>query len=382
MTKAFKDTLAVEGFYVESSTGHDSRRIMATEHLNDLFNNPRTILIESDGIPMALTGFPLRDFRTSKNRELLPSGMVLIWSAATDQVAAFHSAVWVNIFFAMMGFCVIEILLFLSVNLITRHLTRIIDRRTGQLTQAQDKLVAQARSLGMAEVATDVLHNVGNVLNSVTVGTAGLRDQIAGSRINGVRKVADLLKEKSSGSGQLISEDELGKKLPTYLATLSRQLETEQTENLAKIELLKNHVDHIATIVNQQQDRCTSTNLPTMVDLRQILEETLEITQMNGPDCQIQKRWELPELPMMEIDRHRLLQILVNLTRNAGQAMGDPRAITRIITYQAEVSPEGTLLISVRDTGGGKLVADSEGIGKGAVLTLEIPFRPEGKLNV
>lgn len=419
MTKAFKDTVAVEGFHIESATGHDSRRILATGNLQDLFHQPRTILMESDGIPMALTGFPLRDFRTTRQRDLPPSGMVLIWSAATEQVAAFQKAVWMNIFYAMLGFCVVEILLFLSINLITRHLTRIIDRRSAQLVRAQDKLVAQARNVGMAEVATDVLHNVGNVLNSVTVGAASLRHQIAGSRISGVHKVANLLLEKGDGAGRFIDKDETGQKLPGYLASLSQQLDTEQTENLAKIDALKMHVEHIVTIVNQQQDRCSATDLQTLVNVKEVLEDALDITQMNGSECLIQKQWNLPQLPLISVDRHRLLQILVNLTRNAGQAMSDLRVPDRTITYGAEITGQNTLLISIGDTGvgisqenltrifqhgfttkegghgfglhgsansakemGGKLTAQSEGPGKGATFTLEIPFQPEGIIHV
>ena len=345
--------------------------------------------------------------------------MVLIWSAATEQVADFHTAVWINIFYALLGFCVVEILLFISVNLITRHLTRIIARRTDQLTQAQDKLVAQAHNLGMAEVATDVLHNVGNVLNSVTVGTANLRNHIIGSRISGVVKVAKLLEEKGDHAGTFISEDETGRKLPDYLLTLSQQLTTEQKENLDKIHALKKHVDHIATIVKHQQDRCLISDLPSLVNVHEILVEALEISQMNGADCQIQKEWKLPQLPLVRTDRHRLLQILVNLTRNAGQAMSDLRAPVRTLTYQVEITEEETLRIMVHDTGagilqdnltrifqhgfttkkgghgfglhraansaiemGGKLSADSDGLGKGAVFTLEIPFQPEEIINV
>jgi len=118
-------------------------------------------------------------------------------------------------------------------------------------------------------------------------------------------------------------------------------------------------------------------------------------------------------------DRHRLLQILVNLTRNAGHAMSDQRKNPRIITYHVEITDDKTLRIMVGDTGegispenltkifqhgfttrkdghgfglhgaansaiemGGKLQAHSEGPGKGAVFTLEIPYEPEGKINV
>ncbi len=307
----------------------------------------------------------------------------------------------------------------MSVSLITRHLTRTIERRSEQLVQAQDKLVDQARNVGMAEVATDVLHNVGNVLNSVTVGASSLRDHISGSRIGGVHKVADLLQEKGSTVGHFIDEDETGKKLPGYLASLSDQLDNEQSESLAKIDALRKHVEHITNIVKQQQDRVSTTGLQTLVDLREILEDALDITQMSGAKCLIEKQWDLPALPLIRTDRHRLLQILVNLTRNASQAMSDLRAPVRVITFHAEITDEETLRISVSDSGvgispenltrifqhgfttkkggygfglhgaansaiemGGKLYAHSEGLGEGATFTLEIPFQPEEKINV
>ncbi len=419
MSKAFKDTSAVEGFHIESVTGFDSHRILAAGVLQELFAHPQTVLQEIDGVPMAMTGFPLRDFHTSRNPDLKPSGMVLIWSTAIDQVAAFNKAVWVNIFYAMLGFCIVETLLFLSVQLITKHLQRIIFRRTEQLALAQDKLVDQARKVGMAEVATDLLHNVGNVLNSVTVGTGRLRENIVGSRIVGVKKIADLLGQQNSPTDNFLTESEMQDRLPAYLATLSEQLATEQIENLSQVDSLRKHIEHIITIVNSQQDHCSEQDFATAVGLRELLEETLELTQMGGNNCQIQVVWDIPELPDFLVDRHRLLQIMVNLTRNAGQAMSDPRNPDRTLRFRAQTTEVGTLLISVIDSGegispenltqifhhgfttkdyghgfglhgaansanemGGKLIAHSEGPGKGAEFTLEIPFQPGGKIHV
>lgn len=418
MNVAFEDTTVHEGFLVEASIGPNQEEMLSTGDLQDLLAEPRTILRRFDDVPMAVTGFPLRDFRGQENAELPPSGLVVIWSAATDQVVAFQEDVWANIFYAMVGFCVVEILLFLAVNLITRHLQRIIDCRSRQLSRAQDKLLEQARKVGMAEVATEVLHNVGNVLNSLVVGTRDLSGRLAGSRVGGVKKAAGLL-QPAPDTGGLPDQAEMARKLPAYLESLGRQLESEQAENLASVERITRYVDHISTIVNNQQDHCRAGQLVQEVDLRETIDEALEICQMRGTGCIVEKVFDLPpDLPPLHTNRHRLLQVLVNLTRNAGQAMSDMRRAPRTLIYRAEIQGEA-LRLTVADNGrgispenlerifqhgfttkkeghgfglhgsfntikemGGHLSARSEGPDKGASFILEIPFQPGGKIHV
>ena len=276
MHRAFADTTTYEDFFVEAYTGPAHHSVFEAGLLRDLFAEPGTRLVELDGFAHAVTGFHLRDWRAENNAALPPVGLVLIWTDATDQVAAFQRAVWINVFYALLGFCVVEILLFIAVKLITRHLEIVIADRTAQLNSAQDLLVENAHKVGMAEVATDVLHNVGNVLNSVSVGASTLRDRVRNSRLEGLQKAADLLRDQAAGS-DAVQDDERDHKLPTYLASLAEHLQQEQTESLAAITNLQDHIEHLSRIVSSQQDHCRGGGLLEPVDLKPFVDRALEI---------------------------------------------------------------------------------------------------------
>ena len=419
MSRAFKDTTRHEGFLVEAAHGPAKQQVLDTEKLARLYQEPGTVLVDLDGIPHALTGFHLRDFRGKNDPELPPVGLVLIWTGAASEVAAFQNAVWTNIFFAMVGFCIVEILLFLAVRLITRHLEREVRLRTQQLHQAQDKLVENARQVGMAQVATEVLHNVGNTLNSVHVSTGQLRRNLVGSRVGKVSQVADLFKQDAGRLGALLAEDQRGRKIPEYLDLLAGHLGREQETNLKDVTRVQDRIDHITRIISDQQDRCRGGALIEEVEIGELLDKALEINESCLEGRHIQVRCQPGDLPPVELDRHRVLQVLVNLVRNAVQAMRENVGKDRILTLQAELLDGDRLCLSVADTGsgirpehldkifnhgfttknkgngfglhgsanaalamGGTLVAKSDGPGRGAVFRLTIPAKIRSRAHV
>ncbi|MDB6085968.1 MAG: sensor signal transduction histidine kinase, partial [Gammaproteobacteria bacterium] len=93
-----------------------------------------------------------------------------------------------------------------------------------ELERIHKQLMTASRQAGMAEVATNVLHNVGNILNSVNISASLVAERVKQSKAPGVARVAALLQEQGSRLGEFITQDERGKRIPEYLATLGRQL--------------------------------------------------------------------------------------------------------------------------------------------------------------
>ena len=69
------------------------------------------------------------------------------------------------------------------------------EKARAELAETQQELIVASREAGMAEVATGVLHNVGNVLNSVNVSTTLIREKLRRSEISTLGKVCDLLQQ-------------------------------------------------------------------------------------------------------------------------------------------------------------------------------------------
>jgi PAS domain S-box-containing protein len=278
----------------------------------------------------------------------------------------------------------------------------------GQLESAQSRLVDAARLAGMAEVATGVLHNVGNVLNSVNVSSALIAGTVKKMRVASLGKIAALLGEHEKDLGAFMSTDPRGKGMPGLIGQLAGHFGAEQETALKELGHLQKNIEHIKEIVSTQQAHAGSKGIIEELDLRETLEAALRIQTeaLNRHEVVIVR--EFQDIPLVPADKHKVLQILVNLIANAKHAMKDSPEKT--LTLGIQMTAESAARIWVRDTGcgiapenmtrvfahgfttktdghgfglhssalaakemKGSLNLHSDGPGQGAIFTLELP---------
>ncbi len=283
------------------------------------------------------------------------------------------------------------------------------ERKAKELTR---ELMRTSRQAGMAEVATGVLHNVGNVLNSVSVAISTLQERLRTSRLPGLAKCAELLSGQREEVVQFITS-ERGLKLPPYLLQLSQQLGDERQAVSDEMRVLRKHVDHITEIVAMQQTYARTGGSIDSIDLRELIDDALKINDAGLLRHGVELRQDIDQLPCIESDKHKLLQILVNLIGNAKHAVSQPQQDVgeRIIEITARTSGDAAVVIEVSDNGvgiaeenldkifshgfttkaeghgyglhssalaarelGGSLSVFSPGEGRGATFCLEIPL--------
>jgi PAS domain S-box-containing protein len=284
-------------------------------------------------------------------------------------------------------------------------------RAEAKLKAAQEKLLDTAREVGMAEVATVVLHNVGNVLNSVSVTAESVQKRVRNSKISYLSDVVSLLDEHVDELGTFMSSEERGRKIPAFLANLSRELIEEQERCLEALEALTKHVQHVADIIQLQQSHSKATGLVEPTSIADLVEDTLEINAEALSLHHVEVQRDLADLPTLLLDRHKLLQILTNLVSNATNSLSESDKEDKIIKICVKQAKSGHLQIDVSDNGigipkenltrifehgfttrktghgfglhstalsanelDGSIVARSDGPGKGAVFTVELPF--------
>ena len=285
-----------------------------------------------------------------------------------------------------------------------------VQDRTKELKSVHEQLLVISRRAGMAEVATTVLHNVGNVLNSVNVSTGLLIDQIRSSELSSLKKAAALMHEHLPHLAEFLAEDPKGKLLPEYFLNLADQLAAEQNSTRTELELLTRNVDHIKSIVAQQQSYATVSGIIEAIAVIDILEMVVEMNGAALARHRIQVVRNYSAKPLIAADKHKILQILINLIRNAKAALVTSQKDDKRLTLGVDLNGDRLVKITVRDNGvgitsenlnrifsfgfttkkdghgfglhsgalaakeiGGSLTAFSEGIGKGAVFTLELP---------
>lgn len=250
-----------------------------------------------------------------------------------------------------------------------------VKRQTAELTQqsqalrqeVSDRIAAEAEreklhrqlmevshEAGMAEVATSVLHNVGNVLNSVNVSATLAVDQLRRSEVSGLLKLRDLLKGETDPHA-FLAHDERGKLVPGFIIELADHLNHERDHTLTELQSLSHHVEHIKQIVDAQQSFAGKAGVEEELDVAEVLETALAVSQAALSRHSVSIVREFEDIPRVRTDRHKLLQILVNLITNAKHALADNTADNRRLTLRLGRYEEDAtrLRIEVIDNGSG-----------------------------
>jgi PAS domain S-box-containing protein len=281
-----------------------------------------------------------------------------------------------------------------------------------EIAQSQARLIEVSRLAGMAEVATGVLHNVGNVLNSVNVSATVVGDRLRQSRISGLQRAVRLLEQHAGNLGKFFTEDPKGKLLPDYLGKLYWQLDNERNELVGELAGLTKNLGHIKEIVAMQQTYAKVDGLTEAVSPAVLLEDALRLNEESlvRNSVTVDRDYDATA-PTVTVDKHKVLEILVNLITNARHAVCDAARTDRKIRVRVAQTCNRRVSVEVQDNGvgipqenlvrifqhgfttkknghgfglhsgalaarqmGGSLTVNSEGPGQGATFKLELPI--------
>ena len=282
-----------------------------------------------------------------------------------------------------------------------------------EVETTHSQLLLASRQAGMAEVATGVLHNVGNVLNSVNISTELVAHALLKSRVSSVAQLGGLLAQNADDLATFFATDDRGRKLPGYVNQLSEHLDQERNSQIEECRSIRANIDHIKAIVAMQQDYASTCSVVENVKVKDLIEDALRLKAgaLTRHEVGVVCECESPNCEL-SVDRHKVLQILVNLISNAKQACNEsgrrdkrltlrsrscdgpvqievadngigiaPENLTRIFTHGFTTKKNGhgfglhSAALAAQDLGG-SLRAHSDGPGKGATFTLELPAPP------
>ncbi len=220
------------------------------------------------------------------------------------------------------------------------------ERRAEEMRQ---ELIAVSRMAGMAEVATGVLHNVGNVLNSLNTSVSVTTTRLRNSKVAALAKSVDLYRAHPGGLAAFLGTEK-GALLPRFLEKVADQLAVDNTEMQGELESINRHVQHIATIVSTQQSYTRVAAIREVTNLAGVVDDALGMVEASFARHRIEVVKDYRVVPQFVTDRHKVLQIVVNLIANARHAVKDgqhPR-------IQVSVVPiGGGVELAVEDNGTG-----------------------------
>jgi signal transduction histidine kinase len=269
----------------------------------------------------------------------------------------------------------------------------------------------------MAEMATGVLHNVGNVLNSINVSANLLDEQLRKSSVASLSKASAMINDHAAALGVFVTEDDRGKHLPQFLSQLAKKLESERESLTTELGALMRNVEHVKEIVSLQQTYARVSSVQVEASMVDLVDDAFKTANASLMNHHIEVIREIDDVPTLLTDKHKILQVLVNLISNAKHAIkdSDSEGLDRRLTLRVFQPTDARLAVEVEDTGagiapdaltkifeygfttkkdghgfglhssaliakelGGVLTVRSDGLGCGTTFRFELPLEPEG----
>jgi two-component system sensor kinase FixL len=286
-------------------------------------------------------------------------------------------------------------------------------RAQEELHRVHLELARSAHLAGKAEVATDVLHNVGNVLTALNGSANLVLERLKASKVPFLGKTVALLPTSAAELGQFFATDAKGRQIRDYLGLLGETLERERAEMTAEMRTVDQQLEHVKSIVARQQAFAHTSGTVEIVQVEQLIADALQMSSVSLQRHAIEVATEIAALPPMQLDRHKLIEILTNFIANSRQALHMTASDRKRIVVRAFRNDHGKLQIDVVDNGvgiapehlhrlfsygfttkrdghgfglagsllaarsiGGVARGHSDGPGTGATFTVEIPFQP------
>jgi len=282
-----------------------------------------------------------------------------------------------------------------------------------ELATAQSRLVDAAHKSGMAEMATGVLHNIGNILNSVNLAGEEIARIANNSRIASLTRANDLLREHQDDMSEFLLNDPRGRKLPEFYLKIGQVLDDEVATVRREADSLIEKTTMMKEVISTQQSYARSGFHSETLNIGDLVEDALKIQASSLHKWGVKLNKQLADTPACTGQKSKLLQVITNLIKNAQEAMRDNDNFNKPkeLTIETGQLNQHRVFVRVRDNGcgiasdqlskifshgfttkedghgfglhtsanamtemHGSLSVESEGRNKGATFTLTVPI--------
>jgi sensor domain CHASE-containing protein len=293
-------------------------------------------------------------------------------------------------------------------------LAREFDKMVDKLEDARRRLVDHSFEAGAAQIASGVLHNVGNAMTPLGVTIAGLQKRLREAPAADVTLVLGELDKPGDADGRRADLDE-------FLRLTSREIAGAVTQARVEADTVARQAEVIQQALTQQLRSSHAAPVIEAVKLPDLVERAVEMVPTPlRPFLAIHVDPELQALRSVQLPRITLQQVFQNLIQNAAEAMREsgrtqgnlhvtggilpdrdgerlelwfrddgagvssehlPRLFERGFSTKSRDSNSGiglhwcaNALIAL----GGALRAESDGPGTGASFQVIVPIREQG----
>lgn len=299
-------------------------------------------------------------------------------------------------------------ILYDELSALNRELEARVDDRTAALHKAHQQLIESARKAGMADVAIEVLHNVGNSLNSVNVSAQLIHTRLGDSKVKTVVRLVELLDRHKANLDEFFRGDPRGQKIVAMLPSLGALLTAEQDATVQELLRLRANLENIGAVVRELEVTADHRDIAILEAPHVLLGEATAAISARSQREQITVVTDCHDLGGARVDKHKGRDILAGLLANAIDAFDTTAVEHKLIRISLRGGPDAVVfqisdngagiaseqltqifhdqfgnrlganlhkLANAASSAGGSLTAASDGPGRGATFTLVLPDR-------
>jgi signal transduction histidine kinase len=281
-----------------------------------------------------------------------------------------------------------------------------------KINNLNEELFNAARLAGMADVATSVLHNMGNVLNSISVSSVLLRQKVNNISSAKLTKLVDLLQNEPGKQDLIDIKTPGGKKLVNYLSLLAQEFTQEKATLLEEVISMGANINQIKNVVQMQESIPKPTIVISNVLISVLINDFLKDIKSQLENHKINVVCEYKNNLSITTDKFQFKKIIHNLIQNAVDSLITCNHTDKQLVISSDVDKDNNVIIQIADNGlgipsenmneifnfgfttknkshgfglhycsitakelGGNLQVSSKGAGQGAVFTLTLAPR-------
>jgi DNA-binding LacI/PurR family transcriptional regulator/signal transduction histidine kinase len=223
-----------------------------------------------------------------------------------------------------------------------------------KLNASYQELTKQAHREGMADISIEILHNIGNILNSINVSVNLMKTNADSLMIPYLLNANEMLTANLADLETFITGDPKGKKLMQFFLKLGTSFADFKNQMIYNANRLDDKVKSIVDMISAQQTYAGAGNKEVMekLDIASILDDAVKLMAESIDRYQIKITKDYQVRPQILVQRMKLFHILFKLINNAKDAMIDTQAGDRSLTFTI-CEDEQCKYIRISDSGRG-----------------------------
>ena len=190
-----------------------------------------------------------------------------------------------------------------------------------ELEDTKDELVEQAHKAGMSDIAAGVLHNVGNLLNSVNTSASLIDETLQQSKISKLEQANSLLREHIDHFDEYLASDGNSKNLLNYYLLLEDPLKAEHQNIRKQTSRLIDKINLINEVISAQQTYAGASQYTDVTSLTEMIDSALALQAGSIEKHGLIVEKDFQATGTIIAQRSKLIHVLVNIFKNAKEAM-------------------------------------------------------------